>query len=179
MTPPAQRRAGDCIDNSTGAPRTALGQWIRRLEITLLALIFVAIVIIGLTQIGLRNFAESSLAWADAAMRAGVLWITMLAGVLAAGSAQHIRIEVLGRYLPDHARAWVERMLYALTALVCLTLAVASVDLVRLEFSINDLAFLAVPRWVVTMIIPVGFVLMGWRFMRIALAPRPGSGKRS
>jgi len=161
---PVSTAAGD-------GPRTRFGQWIRWLEILLLALIFLAIVAIGLTQIGLRNFADSSLVWADAAMRAGVLWITMLAGVLAAGSAQHIRIEVLGRYLPDHVRPWVERVLYAFTALVCLTLAAASVDLVRLEMSINDLAFLAVPRWLVTIIIPIGFVLMGWRFMRIALAP--------
>jgi len=34
----------------------------------------------------------------------------------------------------------------------------------------NDIAFLNVPRWGVLIIIPIGFALMGWRFMRHAFA---------
>lgn len=147
--------------------------WVRRIEVGLLTIIFGAVVVIGLTQIGLRNLADGSLVWADAAMRAGVLWITMLAAVLAAGQARHIRIDVLLHRLPEAVRPWVQRAMYLLTALVCITLAAASVGLIRLELTMNDIAFLGVPRWLVLVIIQVGFVLMGWRFMRHALASGP------
>jgi TRAP-type C4-dicarboxylate transport system permease small subunit len=149
--------------------------WVRRIEIGLLTVIFVAVVVIGLTQIGLRNFADSSLVWADAAMRAGVLWITMLAAVLAAGQARHIKIDVLLHRLPDRVRPWVQRAMWLLTALVCVTMAAASIGLIRLELTMNDIAFLGIPRWVVLIIIPIGFTLMGWRFMRHALALWPQS----
>ena len=151
-------------------PATGAAGLIRNLEVGLLSAIFIAIVIIGLTQIGLRNFADSSLVWADDAMRAGVLWITMLAGVLAAGQARHIKIDVLLHRLPEKVQPWVQRAMYLLTALICVMLAAASVSLIQLEMAMNDLAFLAVPRWGVLMIIPIGFALMGWRLMRHALS---------
>jgi len=149
--------------------------WVTQLEVGLLSAIFLAIVIIGLTQIGLRNLADSSLVWADAAMRAGVLWITMLAGVLAAGQARHIKIDALLHRLPENAQPWVQRAMYVLTSLVCVTLAAASVSLIQLEMQMNDVAFLNLPRWAVLIIIPIGFGLMGWRFMRHALALYPAS----
>jgi TRAP-type C4-dicarboxylate transport system permease small subunit len=150
---------------------TRASGWARRIEVGLLTAIFLAVVAVGLTQIGLRNFAGSSLIWADAAMRAGVLWITMLAAVLAAGQARHIRIDVLLHRLPDWLRPWVQRVMHLLTAMICVTLAAASVRLIRLELMMNDIAFLGVPRWLVLIIIPIGFALMGWRFMRHALMP--------
>ena len=166
-------------DVAKGAASTPGRGPIAKLEVGLLSAIFIAIVIIGLTQIGLRNLADSSLVWADAAMRAGVLWITMLAGVLAAGQARHIKIDVLLHRLPEKLQPWVQRGMYLATALICVTLAAASVSLIQLEMSMNDLAFLNVPRWAVLMIIPVGFVLMGWRFMRHALSLYPsGRDKR-
>jgi TRAP-type C4-dicarboxylate transport system permease small subunit len=144
---------------------------VRRLEVGLLTAIFGGVVAVGLTQIVLRNFADSSLVWADAAMRAGVLWITMLAAVLAAGQARHIKIDVLLHRLPEKLQPWVQRAMYLLTALVCITLAVASVSLLQLEMAMADVAFLGIPRWMVLAIIPIGFALMGWRFARQALLP--------
>ncbi|MDT8450707.1 MAG: TRAP transporter small permease subunit [Wenzhouxiangellaceae bacterium] len=156
-------------------PGTRIGRWIRNIEVGLLAAIFLAVVVLGLTQIGLRNFAGTTLVWADPAMRAGVLWITMLASVLAAGNARHIRIDVLAARLPDRIRPWVARAIHFATALVCIALAVASVDLLQLEFTFRDTAFLDVPRWAVLIVIPVGFALMGWRFMRNALNLPPSA----
>jgi len=150
---------------------TRVSGWSRRIEVGLLSTIFAGVVGVGLAQIVLRNFADASLVWADAAMRAGVLWITMLAAVLAAGQMRHIRIDVLLHRLPDAVQPWVRRLLFLLTAMVCVTLAVAGVGLIRLERSMGDVAFLGVPRWMVLVIIPVGFALMGWRFARHALGP--------
>lgn len=158
------------------AERTRAPGWIRHLEVALLTALFLAIVGIGLTQIVLRNFADASLVWADAAMRAGVLWITMLAAALAAGEARHIRIDVLLHRLPDRVRAWVQRALYLLTAGICIVLLTASVDLIRIEMSFGDTAFLGVPRWGVLIIMPVGFAVMAWRFLMHAVLPAAENG---
>ena len=165
------------VDVAKGAASSPGRGPIAKLEVGLLSAIFIAIVVIGLTQIGLRNFADSSLVWADDAMRAGVLWITMLAGVLAAGRARHIKIDVLLHRLPEKLQPWVQRGMYLATALVCVTLAAAGVWLIEMELDMpmNDIAFLNVPRWAVLIIIPIGFLLMGWRFMRHALALYPSA----
>jgi len=152
------------------------GDWIRRVEIGLLSALFLTIIAIGLVQIALRNFADGSLIWADAAMRAGVLWITMLAAVRAAAEARHIRIDVAAERLPEAVRPWLRRAMYLATALVCITLAAASVSLVELEYSFADIAFLGVPRWLVLAIIPLGFALMGLRFMLHALVANAKDG---
>lgn len=154
-------------------PATALGRVLRQLELGLLGILFLALVLLGLAQIGLRNFADSALPWADPAMRAGVLWLAMLSAALAAGEARHIRIDLLGRFLPDPVRAVVDRLMFALTSLFCIGMVYLSMETVRLEREFADLAFLDVPRWVVLAIIPVGFALMGWRFMRRAVLGAP------
>lgn len=156
-------------------PATALGRWLRQVEIGLLAVLFLALVVLGLTQIGLRNLADSALPWADPAMRACVLWLAMLSAALAADEARHIRIDILSRYLPPGLRGWVERGVFVLTSLVCLAMTAASMRILELEYEFSDLAFLGVPRWIVLAIIPIGFALMAWRFMRRAvLGPTAG-----
>ncbi|PKL95992.1 MAG: TRAP transporter small permease [Gammaproteobacteria bacterium HGW-Gammaproteobacteria-8] len=152
-------------------PSGRIGHLLRRVEYGLLSALLLAVVGIGLVQIGMRNLADTSLPWADPAMRAAVLWIAMLAGVLAAGSAQHIRIDALLSHLPAAIRPWIDRVVLLATALICVALAVASIDIVRLEFEIGDLAFATVPRWAVLAIIPVGFGLMAFRFVYRALLP--------
>lgn len=154
-------------------PTGRFGRLVRNVEYGLLSALFLAVVGIGLVQIGLRNLADTSLPWADPAMRAAVLWIAMLAGVLAAGSAQHIRIDALLTHLPVGIRPWIERGVLLATALICVTLAAASVAIVQLEFELGDLAFAGVPRWAILAIIPVGFGLMALRFVLRVVLPAP------
>jgi hypothetical protein len=118
-------------------PSGGFGQAVRKFEFLLLSALFLAVVCIGLVQIGMRNLADTSLPWADPAMRAAVLWITMLAGVLASGSAQHIRIDALLGRIPAGIRPWVDRLVLLATALICVTLAAASADIIRLEFELG------------------------------------------
>lgn len=150
-------------------PSGRVGQLVRSFEFALLSVLFLAVVGIGLVQIGMRNFADTSLPWADPAMRAAVLWLAMLAGVLAAGTAQHIRIDALLGRLPESVRPWIDRLMMASTALICITLAAASMTIIQLEYELGDPAFAGIPRWVVLAIIPVGFGLMALRFLLRAL----------
>ncbi|MBD3163147.1 MAG: TRAP transporter small permease subunit, partial [Candidatus Eisenbacteria bacterium] len=52
-------------------------------------------------QVVLRNFFQIGLLWIDPLVRTLLLWVAFLGAFAAAGRARHIRIDVLGRLLPD------------------------------------------------------------------------------
>lgn len=135
----------------------------------LLAAMFGLMVVLGLIQIGLRNFAGESPVWIDPALRALVLWTTMIASVMAAGELRHIRIDVLERVLPQPARMIVQRLVLAFTALVSFYLGWLAWKWVHFEMPFGGTAFLEIPVWVIQFIVPVAFVLMGSRFISVAV----------
>ncbi|HSH27222.1 MAG TPA: TRAP transporter small permease [Wenzhouxiangella sp.] len=144
---------------------------IRYLEAGTLTILFLALVILGLAQIGFRNLAGTALPWADGAMRAIVLWLAMLGSVVATGRLRHIRIDLIEHWLPVAAVVWLRRAIFAATALICLTLTWTSLDIVVLEYEFQARAFLNVPNWVVQLIVPVGFGMMTARFLAWMLFP--------
>lgn len=144
---------------------------IRWIESGILTILFLALVALGLAQIGFRSFAGMPLPWADGAMRAVVLWLAMLGGVVATGRLRHIRIDVLERRLPTLAVIWLRRAVFAATALICLALTWTSLDIVALEYEFKAVAFLNVPEWMVQVIVPLGFGMMAARFMALAVLP--------
>lgn len=156
-------------DRASGAD--SAGRAIRGIEAGVLTVLFLALVILGLAQIGFRNVAGMSLPWADGAMRAIVLWLAMVGGVVATGRLRHIRIDLVERWLPATGVIWLRRLVFAATALVCLALTWTSLDIVALEYEFQAVAFLNVPNWAVQVIVPIGFGLMAARFLAWAVAP--------
>lgn len=144
---------------------------IRNIEAGLLTVLFLSLVILGLAQIGFRNIAGMSLPWADGAMRAVVLWLTMLGGVVATGRLRHIRIDLVERWLSPAAVVWLRRLVFAATAVICLALTWTSLDIVALEYEFKAVAFLGVLNWQVQIIVPIGFGLMAARFLAWAVLP--------
>ncbi|MDP6265026.1 MAG: TRAP transporter small permease subunit, partial [Pseudomonadales bacterium] len=66
------------------------------LVISLLTMMTVAVV-----QIALRNFFDSGMFWADSFVRILVLWVALLGAMVATRENNHIKIDVLSRYLPE------------------------------------------------------------------------------
>lgn len=150
------------------------GRTIRWIESGTLTVLFLALVVLGLAQIGFRNIAGMALPWADGAMRAIVLWLAMLGGVVATGRLRHIRIDLVERWLPPVGVVWLRRLVFAATALVCLALTWTSLDIVALEYKFQAVAFLDVPNWIVQLIVPIGFGMMAARFLAWAVFPPSG-----
>lgn len=165
--------------------RDTAARVLRGLEAGLLTTLFLSLVVLGLAQIGFRNLAGMALPWADGAMRAIVLWLAMVGGVVATGRLRHIRIDLIERWLPPRGVVWLRRGVFGATALICLALTWTSLDLVALEYEFQAVAFLDVPNWLVQSIVPIGFGLMAARFLAWAVAPPSvtvlplhGSGER-
>lgn len=155
----------------------SLSRVIRNLEYGALTILFLALVVLGLAQIGMRNLAGTALPWADGAMRAIVLWLAMLGGVVATGRLRHIRIDLIEQWLPETALLWLRRTVFLATALVCLALTWTSLGIVALEYEFRAIAFLNVPTWLVQTIVPIGFGIMAARFAAWAFRPPAGSLK--
>ena len=150
-------------------------RWLERFEAGLLTLLLIGLIVLGLAQIILRNLVGISLPWADGAMRAMVLWLAMIAATVGAAKLKHIRIDIARRWIPARLLGIVHRLLMASTAAVCLTVAWFSLRLVALEYEFQAMAFASVPSWVVLLIVPIGFVLMGSRFLAHAVVIDPGA----
>jgi TRAP-type C4-dicarboxylate transport system permease small subunit len=149
-----------------------LSEGLRRLESLFLTILLFGLMILGLVQIVMRNFGVA-LPWADGLMRSMVLWLAMIAGIMAAGKLRHIRLNLVDHWLPETARVWIDRLAYLIAAAVCFVMSWYGMEMVAIEASFGAVAFLDVPTWVVQMVVPIGFALMGLRFIFVSLSPRP------
>lgn len=150
-----------------------LAEGLARLETLLLTGLLLGLMGLGLTQIVMRNLAATALPWADGMMRSMVLWLAMVAGVMAAGQMRHIRINVIERWLSDWMVEVLRRLTHLITAVVCLAMTWFGLEMVSLEYDFKAVAFLSVPVWAVQLIIPIGFGLMAARFTAAAFTPTP------
>ena len=101
------------------------------------------------------------------------LWVTVIGALVASRTDDHIRMDVITRYLPTGALRWVQRLIALFTAAVCLLFAYYAVEFIKFEYEDGTLAFGKVPAWVCELVMPVGFALMGVRYILRALLLPP------
>lgn len=150
---------------------------LHRVEDALLAGLLGALLLISVAQIVLRVFFDTGLDWAEPVGRQGVLWLALLGALGATRDKKHIAIDALARLLPPrwHRLAWVVAELAA--AGVCLTLAWLGWGMVQLERETPFSFAGQIPSWWPMLAFPVGFALMGLRFVVAAIGepPEPGA----
>ncbi len=137
---------------------------IAKIEKVLITLLLSLMVLIGFTQVILRNFFETGLLWADPFLRYAVLWLAFIGASLATREDRHINIDVLTRLLSPKLKklSFVVTNLFALV--VCVILLKASIDFIKIEIEFPNDIFLGIKNWQVEMVIPIGFALMSFRF---------------
>jgi TRAP-type C4-dicarboxylate transport system permease small subunit len=157
-------------------PSRVLG-WLHRAEDLTIALLVSALLLLSVTQIGLRLFLHTGLEWAEPVSRVGVLWLAMLGALGAARAHRHIAIDALPKILPTLGRriAWTISQLA--TAGICGALGWYSVGMVQMEREAPAAFVPGVPSWWPMLIMPAGFALMALRFAVSALGkpPEPGA----
>lgn len=138
-------------------------------ETGLLATLLLAMIIMAVVQIFMRNFFSSGIIWADAFTRISVLWIALVGAMVVSRSGKHIAIDALFRTLSEKIQTWAKRLTDAFTAGVCLIVSYYSFLFVRLEYEEAGLAFANIPNWLCESIIPVAFLIIGLRYLFSAL----------
>jgi TRAP-type C4-dicarboxylate transport system permease small subunit len=121
-------------------------------------------ILLASAQILLRNVAETGLVWADPVLRVLVLWVGMLAALVASRTDNHISVDVLSRLLRGRPKVAVQAGTCLFTAGVCALLAYHAGRFVVSEWEARTEAFLGVPAWIFELILPLAFGLIAVRY---------------
>ena len=138
-------------------------------EDAVLLIILIGMVLLAGTQIFLRNFFDTGLFWGDEMLRLMVLWLTVAGGLAASRMDKHISIEVLDRFLPVGAQLVVKIIIDLFTAFICALIAWHSARFVMSSYEFGDTLMKNTPAWTMQIILPVGFGLMAYRHLLLAI----------
>lgn len=142
-----------------------VGEWLGRLEDLLLALLLTTMIFLATGQILLRNLWDSGLSWGDPVLRLLVLWLTLLGAMAATRDHNHIRIDLLTRYLPAPLTLMARRLTDTFTALVCGLLAWHAGRFVLFEYEAGSRFLDLLPIWPFQLIMPLGFAVITLRLL--------------
>lgn len=142
---------------------------VHRLEDALLVGLLLAMVLVAVAQIVLRNGFDGGFLWAEGFLRVLVLWIGLAGAMAASREHRHISIDIIGRFLPP-GPAKVAAVFNALfTAAVAGALAWYTLDFVLIEYESPSTAFANVPTWVCESIMPFAFAVIALRYLLLAV----------
>lgn len=127
--------------------------------------IVTVMVLLSFLQLVLRNFFDYGILWGDTFLRHLVLWVGFIGASLATRDEKHINIDLLGRITPKKYLPYLRIVIDLMTMLVCIFLARAGYVFLRYEIEANTILFNNVPAWYFQLIIPLGFALIGFRFL--------------
>jgi TRAP-type C4-dicarboxylate transport system permease small subunit len=145
-------------------------RWIARLEDTLLALLLLIMILIAGSQILLRNLFDSGFVWADPMLRVLVLWLGLLGAMVATRDDNHIRIDILSRYLSPRFKSAAQLVTSLFTSVVSAIIAYHAGRFVYMEWQDGSVLFAGVPAWACEIIIPIGFGMIALRYLMFTLA---------
>lgn len=138
---------------------------LHRAEDTLLVSALISMLVMALVQILLRNFFDAGLLWAESFLRILVLWIAMLGAMVATRESNHIAIDLVSKSLPKPLLKISLLTTSIFSAVVCGMVAFYSIEFIQYEYEDQTIAFASVPTWICQSIIPIGFAVMGIRFL--------------
>jgi TRAP-type C4-dicarboxylate transport system permease small subunit len=146
-----------------------LNSWIERAETYILVLVLGIMVVFAFLQVVLRNIFNEGILWGDIFLRHLVLWVGFLGASLATREKKHINIDLFSRFLSEKGKLIGRLFTNLLSVFICYLLADASWTFVQDEQMMGTVIFADIPAWYFQTIIPIGFFLMAFRFLTLAL----------
>jgi TRAP-type C4-dicarboxylate transport system permease small subunit len=143
------------------------------LENGLLALLLGSMIGVAALQVIMRNFMDSGLYWGDSAVRVMVLWVAMLGAMIASRTDDHIRIDLVNQFLPEHIKQHARRVINLFTLTILVLFTWSSAVFVGYEFEDQTIAFGEVPAWWCEVIMPIGAGVMSIRYALQVIWPKP------
>ncbi|UCH41023.1 MAG: TRAP transporter small permease [Gammaproteobacteria bacterium] len=142
--------------------------WVKslhRAEDALLVILLTAMIVLACTQILLRNFFDSGIVWIDPLLRVMVLWIGLVGATVATRHNKHIRIDLLSRYFERNTHSLIQAIVGQVSAWTCLLIAWFGLGWIRLAYEDGLTSFAGIPAWMLEVIIPLSFALIGLRYL--------------
>ncbi|TDJ31547.1 MAG: TRAP transporter small permease [Gammaproteobacteria bacterium] len=144
---------------------------LRRLESGVLVVLLSTMISLAVYQVVARNLFDTGIFLGDALVRVLVLWVTMVGAMVASRNDEHIRMDLLTRFIGEDKKPAVKRIANAFTCLVCGVFAWHSYLFVLSEYEVQVLAFAQVPAWICEAIMPFGAGIMCLRYFFHTIDP--------
>ena len=148
----------------------------------MVSLTFIQVILRSLfiyAHLGWANDLMGHLDWAEPFVRLLVLWVTFLGASLVTGENKHIKIDLLTQIIPTSWLPLVDVLLSLAGALVAALMLKASLFYVSTEMSFGGKLFLDIPTWIGQLILPLGFLLICFRFLVRSLSSALGILRRT
>ena len=142
--------------------------WTKRLhraEDALLVFLLSAMIVLASTQILLRNFLDSGFVWIDPLLRVLVLWLALIGATVATRNNRHIRIDLLSKFFSRNTHRLIQSIIGQVSAWTCLVVAWYGFKWIQMDYVDGVTSFAGVPAWLLEVIIPVTFALIGLRYL--------------
>lgn len=149
--------------------------WVNRLEEVLMGLLLAVMTLLTFTQVVLRYLFATGFVWSLEATTYCFAWLVLIGMAQGVRERSHIAVDLAVRKLAPDRR----RLMALLAAGVCLLYAVlmlygSVVFLDQLYLLGHDARDIPLPRWALTLILPLAFGLLLLRFMQITWAVYTG-----
>lgn len=136
-----------------------------KVETFLIIVLLSVMLLLGFTQVLLRNLFHSGLVWGDIVLRHLVLWIGFIGALLATSSDRHISIDIFSRFFSPKLKHVTHIIVDVFSALICVLLFRAALTFIGFEISENHVVYGDIPSWYAQSIIPVGYGLLTVHFL--------------
>ena len=147
--------------------------WVKRLhraEDALLVLLLSAMIILASTQILLRNLLDSGFVWIDPLLRVLVLWLGLIGATVATRNDRHICIDLLTKYFRRNTHRLIQSVIAQISAWTCLVIAWHGFKWIQMDYIDGVTSFVGVPAWILEVIIPATFALIGLRYLILSVS---------
>ena len=134
-----------------------------------MAVILFLLIVLAAWQVLARNLFDGGLLWGDGFVRVAVLWVTLIGAMVASRTDDHIRMDVITRYLPEAFQKASARLTAVFTAVICGLFAWFSTSFVMEEIEYGAMAFGEEPSWICALVMSIGFSIMSLRYVLHAI----------
>ncbi len=133
-------------------------------EVVCLVMLLGTMVVLAFGQVVLRNLFSSGFVWADTVVRHLVMWLGFVGGALATADERHIGIDALTKFISPRARQISALVTNLFASAACCYFAQISVTFLLDERAAGSELVLSISTWVVLLILPAGYGLVGFHF---------------
>jgi C4-dicarboxylate transporter, DctQ subunit len=157
---------GSITENAGSTAVKKLFKGLDVVENHLIGILLIVITFVLFGNVVLRYFFNSNLGWAEEFSRYGVVWITLIGASACVAKGAHITVDAISRFLSAKGRRVLEITVIAVCIACTAILFWYSLNLTLKITRLGQMSStLGVPMMYVYGAMPVGFFLMGIRFV--------------
>lgn len=153
-----------------------IGRLIDRVEEGAIAFLLLFMTTLTFAQVVLRYVFNSGFVWALETTTYAFIWMVLLGISYGVRHNAHIGVDVLVNLLPRGAKRAISLIGVAICLVYAALMLVGSIFLVqRLMLLGSNARDIPLPRWLLSSILPIGFLLFGWRLLEVGRAILEGT----